>query len=155
MDELDVDCLQHFREDFRIRTKSALNRFEQSFNSTSSQPSQDLLLMCVHEEGVLPIRLVRICQLLLHQRLFLFTQVRSYPPILPVQVVIGEPQRNDNKDLRTQARNNRDLPTDVSRSLLRLEGLSAQDIANSEGDERQGVNSHLLTVSGDVGCVPC
>lgn len=101
-------------------------------------------LMRINKERVLPVRLIGVCHPFLHQYLLFFAHPFQDLSILPVEVVVREPQGNHHEDTRSQARHDRYLATDVAGSLLRLERLRAQDVADREGDKREGIDRHFL-----------
>ena len=100
--------------------------------------------MRIHEKRILPIRLIRIRQPLPQNLLLLLPHPRQNRLILPIQAIITEPQRHAHEDLRRQTRDDRDLTALVAGCFGTLERLRAQDIANTEGDERQGVDGDFL-----------
>ena len=81
--------------------------------------------MCIYKKRIPPIRLIRKRHLLPHLTLLILTHPRQSSLINLVQMIIIQPQPNDNKYQRRQRRNNTDLPRFIPGSFLLLEGLSS------------------------------
>ena len=110
--------------------------------------------MGIYEEGILPIGLIRKSHLLPHLRLLRLRHGGEGLPVLLIQVIVIEAQGDDDEDQSGQGRDDGDLAAEVARGLRGLEGLGAEDVADAEGDEGEGVGGDLLGVPGDVAGVP-
>jgi hypothetical protein len=76
------------------------------------------LLMCVPEERVLAISLVREGHLLPQLRLLIITHLRQLLLILFIQAIIIPPQDQDHKTQRTKCSNDANFSRDVARCSI-------------------------------------
>ena len=108
----------------------------------------------IDKEGILPIRHIRIRQLLPQQRLLLLAHSLQRLLVLLVQSIVTVSQTNQHKALNCQTHHDADLASSIRGRSRRLESLSAEYVAKTEGDECEGVDGDLFGVTGEVAGVP-
>jgi hypothetical protein len=111
--------------------------------------------MRVPEENILPIRLIRISQLLSHQALLILIHALQRLLVLLVEPVIAVSKRKTDEDLASQRDHDADLATNVARCLGCLESLRAEDVADAKSNKCHRVDDNFLAVTSDIGRVPC
>ena len=116
--------------------------------------SHPLRSVRIDKERVLPVRHIRIRQLLLQQRLLFLAHPFQRLLVLLIQSVVTVPQPDQHEALNCQTHHDANLAASIRGCSRRLEGLCAEDVPETEGHERESVDGDFFGVSSEVAGVP-